>query len=140
MGRGGSVRKAHLRPPAEVKGLLLIEEPIPEAPELRAIGLDQEKEPLRIAQAPSLLPRLGGIDLDIGQNGRFPSKPGRSESPKKSHNLWLLLLLLAGFRRTVYGDSRPRNAVKPAAYWTYPDAARASIGAQKRTDRFDPNT
>jgi hypothetical protein len=61
----------------------------------------------------------------------FPAKPGRSESPKKSHILWLLLVLLAGFRRTVSGDSRSKNAVKPAAYWTLLDVSRASIGARR---------
>src|SRR5687768_1321043 len=68
----------------------------------------------------------------------FPAKPGRSETTNKSHILWLLLVVLAGFRRTVSGDSRSKTAVKPAAYWTLLDVARASNGAQKRTRTSTP--
>jgi len=49
--------------------------------------------------------------------------------------LGLLLVLLAGFRRTVSGDSRSKNAVKPAAYWTLLDVSRASIGARRAFGR-----
>jgi hypothetical protein len=61
----------------------------------------------------------------------FPAMPGRSEAPKKSTNLVLLLVALAGFRRTLSGDSRSRNAVKPAAYWMLLDVSRASSGARR---------
>lgn len=52
----------------------------------------------------------------------FPARPGRSEGIKKGSILESLLMPLAGFRRTVSGDSRSENAVKPAAYWTYPES------------------
>jgi hypothetical protein len=64
------------RPATEVKLLLFVEEAVVEAPQLRAVGLHDEVEALRITQGPSLLSRLGSNDLDVGQHGRFPSKAG----------------------------------------------------------------
>jgi len=57
--------EAQLRPSAQMGCLLLVKEAILEAPELRAIGLDEEREALRIALDASLFPRLGGIDPDV---------------------------------------------------------------------------
>ena len=59
-----------------MKLLLLVQKTVVEAPQLRTVRLDDEIEALRIAQRPSLLSRLGGLDLDVGQHGRFPSKAG----------------------------------------------------------------
>src|SRR3546814_6465358 len=79
------VGEAYRRPPAKVKRLLLVEETVFEAPQLRAIGLDGEMEALRIGKAIGLLSRLGGIDLNVGQHGRCPSKAGSIRGPKKNH-------------------------------------------------------
>src|SRR5262245_31664794 len=68
----------------------------------------------------------------------FPAKPGRSVDHKRTTKEGWFLVPIAGCRRTVSGDSRSRNAVKPAAYWTYLDVSRASIGAQKRTRTSTP--
>jgi len=73
---GARLCEAYGRPATEVKLFLLVEEAVVEAPQLRAIGLDDEIEALRITQGPSLFPRLGGIDLDVCQHGRFPSEAG----------------------------------------------------------------
>jgi hypothetical protein len=45
--------------------------------------------------------------------------------------LVVLLVVLAGFRRTVSGDSLSENAVKPAAYWTPLDESRGDSGARR---------
>src|SRR3546814_5882014 len=79
------VGEAYRRPPAKVKRLLLVEETVFEAPQLRAIGLDGEMEALRIGKAIGLLSRLGGIDLNVGQHGRCPSKAGSIRGPQKNH-------------------------------------------------------
>src|SRR5688572_11515810 len=61
----------------------------------------------------------------------IPARPGRSEGNKNGNILWSLLLPLAGFSRTVSGDSRSRNAVKPAAWWTFPDVPGRTNGARR---------
>src|SRR3546814_4729733 len=73
------------RPPAKVKVFLLVAETGFEAPHVRAIGLDGEMEALRIGKAIGLLSRLGGIDLNVGQHGRCPSKAGSIRGPQKNH-------------------------------------------------------
>ncbi|MES1972776.1 MAG: hypothetical protein V4472_09980 [Pseudomonadota bacterium] len=67
----------------------------------------------------------------LGRHGRFPSKAGSIRGQQKEQHLWSLLLPLAGFRRTVPGNSRSKNAVKSAAYWALLDVSRASIGAEE---------
>jgi hypothetical protein len=86
-----------------VQRLLLFEEPILETPELRAAGLDLEMEALRIARCPSLLSRLGGIDLDVGQHGRFPSKAGSIREHQKEQHSYEALVTFAGCDKPLPG-------------------------------------
>jgi hypothetical protein len=124
---------------AKVQRLLLVEEPILEAPELRAVGLDPEMEALRIAQGPGLLSRPGGIDLDVSQHGRFPSKAGSIREHQKEQHF----VATAGALSRISPDGVWRFSVKECCETSrlldLPGRCQSQSWCQKRT-RIHPKT